>query len=309
MIIHPNIIGIDVCKAHFDIFDAERGRPERLPNRAEAAHALADRLAARQDGFAIFEATGDYDRHLRGAFDARAIVYARVNPQQARDFARAMGRRAKSDALDARMLARMAQALELAPTPARDALRDRVAALHRRRDQLIEHRAAEKARLKEGNDPDGSITRHLTWLNTEIAHFDRLIAEAIENSPALTEQADLMRSVPGVGPVAATTLIALMPELGTLSPRTAAALAGLAPYDNDSGLWRGVRRIGGGRRRVRRALYMAALAAARSQSSFKRFYQALRARNKPAKVALTALARKLIIVLNAILRDKMAFQG
>ena len=309
MILHPNIIGIDVCKAHFDIFDSERGRPERLPNSAEAAHALADRLAVRQDGFAIFEATGDYDRHLRGAFDARAIAYARVNPQQARDFARAMGRRAKSDALDARMLARMAQALELVPTLARDALRDRVAALHKRRDQLIEHRAAEKARLKEGNDPDGSITRHLTWLNTEIAHFDRLIAEAIENSPALTEQADLMRSVPGVGPVAATTLIALMPELGTLSPRTAAALAGLAPYDNDSGLWRGVRRIGGGRRRVRRALYMAALAAARSQSSFKRFYQALRARNKPAKVALTALARKLIIVLNAILRDKMAFQG
>jgi transposase len=307
MIIHPGIIGIDVSKAHFDIFDAERGRPERLPNSSEAAHALAQRLQSRQNSFAIFEATGKYDQHLRDVFEAEHIAYSRVNPQQARDFARAMGRRAKNDAIDAHMLAAMAQALAPARMQARDRSREALAALHKRRDQLVENRAAERTRLTETGDILASLHDHLAWLDAEIDRFDRLIANAIAQDKAIAEDVRLLRSVPGVGPVTAATLAALMPELGSVSPGTAAAIAGLAPFDDESGQSRGRRHISGGRRRVRRALYMAAITAVRSRSRFKGVYQSLRERGKPAKLALIAIARKLITILNAILRDRVAF--
>jgi transposase len=307
MIIHPGIIGIDVSKAHLDIFDAERGRPERLPNSSEVARALAERLRSRQNGFAIFEATGTYDRHLRDAFDDGNIPYARVNPQQARDFARARGRRAKTDAIDARMLAEMAQAMAPQRAAARDRGREALAALHKRRDQLVENRAAERARLSETADLHASVEGHLAWLSAEIARFDRLIAEAVAGNTAIADDVRLLRSAPGVGPVTAATLAALMPELGSISPRAAAAIAGLAPFDDQSGRYQGRRHISGGRRRVRRALYMAAVAATRSQSRFNGLYQSLRERGKPAKLALIAIARKLITILNAIMRDRKAF--
>ncbi len=273
MIIHPDIIGIDVSKAHLDIFDAERGQSERLPNNAETGRALAERLSIRQNGLAVFEATGEYNRHLRNAFDAHSVAYARVNPQQARDFAR-----------------------------------NRLAALHKRRDQLVEQRAIERGRLADTDDLHESLGNHIAWLDAEITHFDGLIADAIAAEAALAEDVRLLRSVPGVGPVTATTLIALMPELGALSPKAAALLAGIAPLDNDTGQFRGIRRIGGGRRRVGRALYMAAITASRSKSRFGGLYRQLRERGKPAKVALIAIARKLITILNAMLRDRTEFQ-
>jgi transposase len=308
MIIHPGIIGIDVSKAHFDIFDAESGRTERLPNCAEAARSLAERLQSRPDGLAVFEATGRYDRHLREAFKAMGIRYARVNPARARAFAKAAGVLAKTDAVDARMLAAMGQALQLQAEATSDDSRAALASLHQRRDQLVAIRAAERVRLSEAPDQKDSLESHIAWLDDEVARLDALITAAIAASKPLTEDARLMRSVPGIGPVAATTLLALMPELGSLSPKTVAALAGLAPFNADSGQFRGVRRIQGGRRRVRRALYMAAITAIRSTSSFKRFYEQLRTRGKPAKLALTAIARKLLVTLNAILRDRVAFQ-
>jgi transposase len=169
-------------------------------------------------------------------------------------------------------------------------------------------RAAERVRLSEAPDLTDSLQSHIAWLNAEIRRLDARIAAAIDTNAVLTEQARLLRSAPGVGPVAATTLLALMPELGSLSPKAAAALAGLAPFNADSGQFRGLRRIGGGRRRVRQALYMAAITAVRSASRFKGFYEGLRAQGKPAKVALVAVARKLIVILNAIIRDRIAFQ-
>jgi transposase len=156
-----------------------------------------------------FEATGDYDRHLRATFDAQSIAYARVNPQQARDFARAMGRRAKNDALDAHMLAAMAQALEPARAAPRDARREELAALHKRRDQLVDIRAAEKVRIKEAEDLGSSLASHLAWLDAEIARFERLIEDLIAGDAALAEDTRLLRSVPGIGPVGATTLQSL----------------------------------------------------------------------------------------------------
>jgi transposase len=309
MIIHPGLIGIDVSKAHLDIFDAQTGLTERLPNTPETARSLAERLQNRPEGFAVFEATGHYDRHLREVFKARGIAYRRVNPARARDFARAAGFLAKTDAVDARMLAVMAQALKLLPEAPHDEGRDRLTGLHKRRDQLVAIRAAERVRLSEAPDAGASLASHLAWLDAEIRRLDGLIADALAADAALAGDARLLRSVPGVGPVTATALIALMPELGSISPKAAAALVGLAPFNADSGQFRGLRRIAGGRRRVRQALYMAALTAVRSASRFKRFYESLRERGKPAKLALIATARKLLVTLNAILRDRIAYQS
>lgn len=180
--------------------------------------------------------------------------------------------------------------------------------LHQRRDQLVDQRAMERARRKELDDPHGSIESHLAWLDAEIARFDGLIAKAIQADAVIAKDVDLLRSVPGVGPVTATTLVALMPELGTLTPKAIALMAGLAPLNDDTGQSLGIRRIGGGRRRVRRALYMAAVTAARSNSRFKGLYKSLRERGKEAKVALIAIARKLVTILNAIIRDRAPFK-
>lgn len=308
MTIHPDVIGIDVSKAFLDIFDVERGRPERFPNDAEAVHALAQRLRQRPHGYAIFEATAPYDKHLRAIFTAQGIAFARVNPKQARHFAKATGCKAKTDAIDAQTLAKMSQVLT-PPAPAvSDPHREELMALHRRRDQLVADRAAEQVRLREVGDLHGSCARHIVWLNAEIEHFEALIADAIAADAALAEDMRLIRSVPGIGPVGATTLLAQMPELGTLSPKTAAALAGLAPFNVDSGKRRGVRQIAGGRKRVRQALYMAAVTAVRARARFAGLYQALLARGKPTKVAVIAIARKLIVILNAVMRDRTAFQ-
>lgn len=308
MTIHPGVIGIDVSKAFLDIFDVERGRPERFPNDAEAAHALAQRLSKRPDGYAVFEATDPYDRHLRDVFRAQRIPFVRVNPKQAKNFARAIGRQAKTDPIDAQTLAAMSQVLEVPAPSAPDPRREELAVLHKRRDQLVADRAAEQVRLREIGDPHGSCKSHIAWLTCEIARFEALIANAITGDAALAEDARLLCSVPGIGPVGATTLIAHMPELGTLTPRTAAAMTGLAPFNADSGKRRGIRQIGGGRKRVRQALYIAAMTAVRSRARFSGIYQALLARGKPKKVALIAVARKLIVILNAIMRDRIAFQ-
>jgi transposase len=308
MIIHPGIIGIDVSKAHLDIFDAGSGRTERFPNSSEAVRSLAERLQARKQAFAIFEATGHYDRHLRSVFDAQGLAYARVNPSRARDFARAAGFLAKTDAVDAKMLAAMGQALAPQPSPSRDTARETLASLHKRRDQLVAMRASERVRFSEAPELGDSLQSHIAWLDAEIARLDASIDAALAMSAELAADTRLLRSAPGVGPVTAATLIALMPELGSLSPKTAAALAGLAPFNADSGQFRGVRRISGGRRRVRQALYMAAVTAVRSASRFKRLYEDMREKGKPAKLALIAIARKLIVTLNAMLRDKVAFQ-
>jgi transposase len=307
MTIHPDVIGIDVSKAHLDIFDLARGRAERLPNDAETAHALAQRLSERPGAFAVFEATAPYDRKLRTVLAAQGIAFARVNPSQARYFARAIGRGAKTDAIDAQALAAMSRVLP-APTPAvPDPGREALASLHKRRDQLVAAHAAEQVRLREIGDVHGSCEKHLAWLSAEIARFAALIAKAIADSTALASDMALMRSVPGIGPVGAATLLAQLPELGTLTPKTAAALAGLAPFNADSGMRRGIRQIAGGRARVRKALYMAAVTAMR-KGRFRELYRDLIARGKPAKVALIAIARKLVVILNAVMRDRKPFQ-
>jgi transposase len=256
--------------------------------------------------FVVFEATGIYDRELAEALRKAGIRFARINPARARDFARADGRLAKTDTIDARMLAvfgrRMAPAADQPAEPARNVL----ALLAKRRDQLVHMRAQEKNRRSEATDRTmiERIVRHLDFLNGEIKAIEAEIKTLIKAEPKISEQARLLRSAPGIGPVACMQLIAQMPELGCVGPKQVAALAGLAPFNVDSGSYRGKRAIGGGRKRVRDALYMAALNAVRRDATMKAFYQKLRTVGKPAKLALIAVARKLLTILNAMLRDR-----
>jgi transposase len=310
MIIHPGFVGIDVSKATLDVFDAAIGRGERIDNASAPIAALVARWQSKKDLFVLFEATGRYDRLLREALTAAGIRFARVNPARARDFARSAGFLAKTDAIDARMLAAMAQCLAPAAQPADDPARVQIARAHKRRDQLVRTRRQERTRRSECADADiaADIDAHLAWLDARIAAWDEEIARLVGQSEELSQDARRLRSLPGIGPVAAATLLALMPELGARPAKAVAALAGLAPFNVDSGRFRGSRRIKGGRKPLRDVLYMAALAAIRGTSPFGRFYRQLRDAGKPAKAAIIAVARKLIITANAILRDKTVYQ-
>lgn len=309
MSIHRIMIGIDVSKAWLDVFDAGSARFSRIANTAEAIGVAVSDWAGRA-AFAVFEATGHYDLLLRRALEGAEVAHARINPQQARDFARANGVRAKTDRVDARSLAAFGAALAPAARRPVEASRETLALLARRRDQLADMRKIERTRL--GEMPDATIgamiEATLAHLDAALAAIDKAIAELIGADPQLDGQARLMRSMPGIGPVASTTLLALMPELGSLTAKTAASLGGLAPHANESGRWQGQRRVGGGRPRVRKAMYMAALAAARAKGPLAGFYGRLRKAGKPPKLAIVALARKILVALNAMLRDNKAFQ-
>jgi transposase len=309
MIIHPGFVGIDVSKHQLDIFDAAHGS-ERIANAGDAIASLVARLAAAGD-VVLFEATGAYDQLLGGALAAAGVHFSRVNPGRARDFARAAGFLAKTDKVDARMLAAMAQALKPPCQPPLDPERQRLARLGKRRDQLVAMRRQERTRRSECADAEmaGDLDRHLAWLDAAILRLEGEFKALLDRSVTLNSAARRLRSVPGVGQITAATLLALLPELGSRSPKTIAALVGLAPFNVDSGKFRGDRSVRGGRKRVRDALYMAALAAARSNSRFADFYRALRAARKPAKLALIALARKILVTLNAIVRDNTQFQN
>jgi transposase len=307
MIIHPGFVGIDISKDFLDVFDSSVGSVRRIDNRAEAI----DRLIAGWAGsevFVLFEATGRYDKALRQALSAAGIAFARVNPARARDFARSAGFLAKTDAIDARMLAAMAQCLRPGADGAIDPVREQLAELHKRRDELVAFRKQDRTRMAGASTHlVASLAAHIAWLDEAVRDFDRRIAALIAEHQELQSAQRLMRSVPGIGPVCAATLLALLPELGSRSPKAIAALAGLAPFNVDSGKFRGARTIHGGRRRVRQALYMAAVSVTSTTSRFARTYRAMREAGKPAKVAFIAVARKLLVTLNAIVKEQQPF--
>lgn len=303
MIIAPGFIGIDVSKDHLDIFD---GSARRIANTAPAIAQYLSGLDSPH--LVLFEATGRYDRLLQQHLHSAGIGFARVNPLHARAFARASGQLAKTDAIDARLLAAMAQAFNPPAQPPADPERQELAELHRRRAQLVDCRQQERVRLHTASPaiaPD--IVSHLDWLDTRIKQIEMQIEALIRQCAALTLVASLLRSIPGIGPVTAAALLALMPELGRRSAKTIAALGGLAPINRDSGQFRGRRSIAGGRPEVRRLLYMAALAAARSQTRFAQTYNTLIAKGKAAKLALIAVARKLLVTANAIVKAGIPF--
>lgn len=308
MILAPRCVGIDVSKHRLDIFDDAFGTAESIAN---APQPITNQVARWRCGnvFVVFEATGVYDHELATQLHRAGIRFSRINPSRARDFARASGRLAKTDAIDACMLAAYARAMRPPADPAPEPAREALALLAKRRDQLVLMRAQEKNRRSETRDRAmiEDITRVIDFLDGEIATIEARIKALIKTEPPIAEIARLIRSVPGVGPVACMQLIAQMPELGRIGPKQIAALAGLAPLNVDSGTHRGKRSIGGGRKRIRDALYMAALNAVRRSGSFRIFYQRLRTAGKPAKLALIAVARKLLTTLNAMLRDRQLY--
>jgi len=308
MTIAHRLIGIDISKAHLDIAEDGTGKCERIANSGAAIAALLARWPCAGTRV-IFEATGSYDRTLRKALEAAGVAYVRVNPARARDFARATSALAKTDAIDARLLATMGRALALTPSQAADPRRERLAGLQRRYDQLVAMRADEKKRLAvaEAGSVTASLVEHIAFLDAQIKESRASIDAEIAGSSELAALRERLETAPGVGPVTAVTLIALLPELGQRSGKTIAALAGLAPFNNDSGAFRGQRHIRGGRRRVRQALYMAALSAIRKVPRLAAHYRNVLARSGHAKVAIIAVARKLLIILNAMTRTGRAF--
>jgi transposase len=295
-------VGIDVAKAQLDVALGLDGQQFAVANDERGIGALLQRLESAD--MVIIEATGGLEVPVASALATAGIAVAVVNPRQVRDFARATGQLAKTDALDARVLVRFGVAVKPQVRGLPDAQAQALAALVNRRRQLVEMLTAEKNR--RANSPKvihKSIDEHIRWLESRLAGFDDELAALVRATPIWREREELLRSVPGVGPVLATTLLAHLPELGTLNRKQIAALAGLAPFNRDSGSLRGGRCIWGGRAQVRRVLYMAVVAALRANPAIKNFYAGLRARGKYPKSALTACMRKLLVILNAMLHN------
>lgn len=304
MTLPPITLGIDVSGAHLDACLHPQGRSRRFPNRQEGISALIA-WAREQEAFVVLEATAPWDQPLIRALEAAGSPFHRANPKRARDFARSMGLLAKTDAVDARMLALYGARLPLRPTEPVAPERLELQGLNARRDQLVLMRKAERTRLKGTTDPVliDSLKAVLAMLDEQVRTLERRIAECLAQCAALARDAAILRAAAGVGPVCAAVLLAAMPELGRVDRRAVAALAGLAPVARDSGLLRGKRHVQGGRKRVRDALYMAALAAIRV-GRWKQAYDRLRNLGKPPKAAIIAVARKLLVALNAAIRDQ-----
>jgi transposase len=303
-------VGIDVSKAHLDVAFRPSGADFRVANDPAGLADLVARLTPLSPALVVLEATGGYEMPAVAACQAAGLPVAAVNPRQARDFAKGVGKLAKTDRIDAAVLAHFAEAVRPEARPADSAERLALDALVTRRQQLIGMRVMEANRLAVVTDAvvRGGIDRHLAWLEAELAEAERRLDEAVRASPAWRERDELLRSLPGIGPVASRTLLAALPELGSLDGGQAAALAGLAPYARESGTMRGPRQIRGGRPDVRRAMYLAALSAARHKGPLKEFADRLRARGKRAKVVLIAVARKLLTIANAVLRTKRPWE-
>jgi transposase len=306
----PTFVGIDVSKRRLDVHSRPSGESSTIDYDDGNVAALAERLTALEPALVVLEATGGMEVRLAAALAAAGLPVAIVNPRQVRAFARATGRLAKTDRLDAAAIARFAEAVRPPVRPLPDEATRHLGALVARRRQLLEMLVAERNR-RHAADPalHGRIDAHLGWLEGALAEIERDLDGAVRESAVWRAKEGLLRSVPGVGPVSARTLLAELPELGSLTRRQAAALVGVAPFSRDSGATRGRRTVWGGRAALRACLYMAAVAAARgSNPVIASFYKRLRLAGKPAKLALTACMRKLVVTLNAMLRTDTAWK-
>ena len=299
-----SFVGIDVSRDRLEVYVRPLGDRWWVPNTTQGRAVLVERLAALAPELVVLESTGGLERAVARTLQEAGIPTAVVNPRQIRDFAKATGRLAKTDALDAEVLARFAEVIRPEPRSLADVGTSRLRELVVRRQQLIKMVTAERNRLKRASpNMKPRIRRHLEWLKGEIASLDEEI-EAMKLEREEWRQRDrLLRSVPGVGPVLSAALLGCLPELGELRGKEVAALVGVAPFNRDSGRWRGKRGIWGGRAVVRAVLYMATLAATKWNPVIRGFYLRLIQAGKPVKVALVACMRKLLVILNAIVRD------
>jgi len=297
-------IGIDVSKSLLDVAQTPRGEFWSVGNDAEGISALVEQLKALKPALVVLEATGGYESAVAATAMQAGLPVVVVNPRQVRDYARATGRLAKTDKIDARILAAFGEAVRPEIRDLPNAALQALSSLLRRRQQLVEMLTTERNRARLAVAVvRKDINAHIHWLEKRLKDVDRDLHQSIRSTPAWREKDDLLQAVKGVGPVLATTLLAQLPELGRLNRKEVAALVGVAPFNRDSGQFRGRRTVWGGRAGVRAVLYMAALSASRHNPVVSIFYQRLITAGKPEKLALTACMRKLLIMLNAIVRD------
>jgi transposase len=303
-------IGIDVSKAQLEI--AQHGQPAswQAANTDGGIAALLQQLQALHPTLIVLEATGGFELRLVAELATAHLPVVVTNPRRVRNFARSTGKLAKTDKLDAQMLAHFAAALRPEPRPLPEAQTEHLTALLTRRRQIVDMLTVEKNRLCTVRVPmRPGIEEHIAWLTHKLADLDTEIDQMIQHSPLWRDQAHLLQSVPGIGRITASTLLAMLPELGTLNRQQIAALVGVAPVNRDSGRKRGKRRIFGGRAAVRSVLYMATLSAKKYNPKIKKFYEHLLQQGKEKKVALVACMRKLLVIVNAMLRTQQAWQA
>jgi transposase len=302
----PIFVGIDISKDRLDVALRPTQEPWSVPNDARGVTRLVARLQRCAPTLIVLEATGGFELAVTAALAAVRLPVVVVNPRQVRDFAKATGKLAKTDALDAAILAQFAEVVRPLLRPLPDAATQALSALVTRRRQILTMRTAEQHRLGSAPTPVRTgIQKHLAWLDRQLEAINDDLDSRIQESLLWREQDDLLQSAPGVGPVLARTLLDDLPELGTLQRKQIAALVGgVAPLNRDSGRWRGKRNCWGGRAHVRAALYMSALVASSRNPVVRAFYERLLAAGKAKKVALTACMHKLLIILNAILRHR-----
>ena len=310
----PQWVGIDVSQATLDVFVHPRGAQWQAANRATQVEELVEQLAGLAPERIVLEASGGYEAAVAAALVEHELPVVVVNPRQVRDFARAMGQLAKTDRIDAEVLARFGEAIRPEVRPLPDATTRAVRALVSRRRQLQEMLIAEQNRLLSAAVQDApeplrtQLGEHIDWLRRQLADIDDDVQRQLRESAVWREREDLLRTIPGIGPVTSATLLAHVPELGQLDGKAIAKLVGVAPLNDDSGTLHRRRRIWGGSAAVRAVLYMAALVATRRNPRIRAFYERLRKAGKPAKVALVACMRKLLVVCNSVLRTGSAWK-
>lgn len=307
----PAYVGVDVSKDRLDVHVRPSGQAFAVARDSKGLEQLANKLRTLAPALIVLEATGGFEVTVAAALASARLPLAVVNPRQIRDFARATGRLAKTDALDAQVIALFAERIRPEPRPIADADSRILAELVARRRQVVEMIGMENNRLRQARDlrVQHAITAMLKTLQAQLAELDHGINDTVKGSPAWRAADELLTSVPGVGEVTARTLIADLPELGQLDRRCVAALVGVAPINRDSGQMRGRRMIAGGRTEVRNVLYMATLSATRWNPVISKHYQALVERGRPKKVALVACMRRFLGILNAIVRTKAPWQS
>lgn len=297
-------VGIDVSKSHLDVAIRPSGKSWTEANDGKGIRSLVDALTDLNPLLIVMESTAGLEMAVAVDLAAAGLPVAIVNPRQVRDFARATGKLAKTDRIDARILARFAEMVRPEVRPLKDEQVQELSALISRRRQIVEMLTAEKNRLTTAPKRiQKDIKAHIQWLEKRLDNVDDEIQKRIKASPIWREKEAILQSVPGVGPVLSASLLCDLPELGRLNRRQVAALVGVAPLNRDSGLFRGKRKVWGGRANIRAVLYMATLSSVRANSVLKLFYNRLCGEGKPPKVALTACMRKLITILNSMIKN------
>jgi transposase len=308
--VHEEVyVGIDIAQERLDVHALPQGATSTYSNSPDGVERLLGYLKKTAPVVVVMEASGGFEIILAAELGAENLPLAVVNPRQVRDFARGIGKLAKTDAIDAYVLAAFAQTNKIEPKPLLSEDERLLKDLVKRRQQLVSLRATEKNRLRRARSQPvhESISVVIRMLDEQINNIDRDLDDLLKNSSLWREKEDLLKSFTGIGPVTARTLPALLPELGQANRKEIAALVGVAPLNRDSGKTRGKRTIAGGRADVRKALYMAAISASKHNSVIKTFYQKLKQAGKPAKVALTACMRRILVIINAMIKNKQVF--